>query len=668
MAITALEQKRIFEYLKSHPVEAIYFDDLKYLLGHGKRLEYKNFLEFFVDSTIKRLNEDKIYFNLINKFLFTINNILNSMLEQNCEIDGQFINKIRLFRTLYEESLERTKQERSEEVEKSLDIINENLKSISPISQDVSQILPYLKEIEALQSRIKDLEKECFAIKQEKEALRKEAERKGKQFKKRQDNINSLHIEINKKDKIIRELEEKLKREVQSLSKVIEDLKEQLNKQVNSNKNLTEINENLNAELQKLKLLLESYELDKGEKLIVIIQKLNDTIQKLNDENESLKDRNTMLEVANSSLEEEVVGLSTIIKTSEEEIKKQAERNALRSHNDSVIEHLIVKRLFTQHLSIDEIIEELKQEGYKLDNDEISYHLKNLKKHFNIEAASFIDNVPRYTIIPPEIVVNRKFNIALPENCTSYDILIVSDLHISEFNEAATEEFKMINGYCEDNNIHFILDGGDFFQGKFFHSYKPAATFEHNYRLVEEAISKIPFSKGIYHAIMGGNHDQDFLNFGFNPIERLTNARDDFIYLGFNHCTIAFNGFDTMYSQFMLHHPTGRFEDPIDLPDYSNGKFLKTLDEYYKSIGHTRDDSYIDLIAHFHRSSLDALSSLCILPSFRKDRFNNGAWHLKIYFDKMHNIKYMIFIPVIINNMKLISTTEISYQKLKLSL
>ena len=137
-----------------------------------------------------------------------------------------------------------------------------------------------------------------------------------------------------------------------------------------------------------------------------------------------------------------------------------------------------------------------------------------------------------------------------------------------------------------------------------------------------------------------------------------------FIDLGYTHSTIALNGFYNPLGKFDIHHPY-TFDFPIDLDDDGidlvdiNGY----LDDIYQKQGRSRDDSYVDIFGHTHRSQVNYPGSYCFVPSFFEGKSRRGACHLRIYFDEESDIKYMVFMPLI-GNGNLIKVYEDIYQKI----
>ncbi|MDE5888393.1 MAG: hypothetical protein K2H20_00060, partial [Bacilli bacterium] len=214
------------------------------------------------------------------------------------------------------------------------------------------------------------------------------------------------------------------------------------------------------------------------------------------------------------------------------------------------------------------------------------------------------------------------------------------------------------NDYCEENGIKTILNAGDFFSWTRLKGKQRGAVCQ---RIVDKAILKYPSRKGIKHAILGGNHDKDMLAVGVDPLQLMAEAREDFINLGYSHCKITFGGSVSILDSIGMHHPNRRFPETVGDGEYTTSKIVNMIKGYNGRNGIDSDNIYVDLLGHIHMSSLDTENGICIVPSYRKDRVVNGAWHIKVYFKDNH-ISNIVFIPII-KTRKLIPTTEINYQK-----
>ena len=236
-------------------------------------------------------------------------------------------------------------------------------------------------------------------------------------------------------------------------------------------------------------------------------------------------------------------------------------------------------------------------------------------------------------------------------------------MHISKFTPSIIDGFSAISNYCVKNGVKLSVNLGDFYDGVNAGglTYSSAKKY---YKLVEESISLIPKADGVYHAVMGGNHDKNVARYGFNPIQMLSDARDDIISLGFKQSTLSFHKGSSLLGNIGLHHPSdygckvginGEVFDENRVNDY--------LDLAYRRQRINRSESFIDIFGHTHPNYfiLHSPHAYSQIPPYF---IGKGACHLRLYFDAS-GIKQGIFIPLKLLSKDLIPTGEIVYQKVK---
>ena len=400
-----------------------------------------------------------------------------------------------------------------------------------------------------------------------------------------------------------------------------------------------------NEQAEKLKAMQQKATLSKNE-----AQTLQSENKALRKEIEKLNTNVSDLQAQSAKLKENVEFL-----TNASEVERQTQKE---------IDELLLSKLISKSATMEELVAFLRDNNHEGDAKTIHDSLLRLKKLVNVSKAIVGDDLV-YDIAFPKIETDNIFNIKVKPGCACYDILLLGDMHILSFKMQLIEDYYKILNYCAENNVKLIIDVGDFFGFKKSFINDRLNGLTKCKKIVDETITKLPYYEGIYHALLGGNHDSLACNLGFDPIKMLTEERDDFISLGYNHAMVTFNGQRSILSNFMVHHINEKFPDPVMDDKYDNEKLLKVLNTYYASNNLSRDDSYIDILGHFHRSGLDMANSICRVPSLRYDRVNNGAWHLKVYLDEEAKIKHMVFMPLDVHS-KILPITEIGYQKLVL--
>jgi predicted phosphodiesterase len=604
MAITPVDKIRIMKFFKDNPIGEIYYLDLCDAIGKRGKIKDVEFLEFFVDSVISEFKKsDKISMKQVSKLVLTVDTFLEWVNNVGTEVSENLLDKIRVLDEYYEKYLDRTNFEVDNEfVNDYLTPLMKKIEELYPSKVVSESVLPYLNQIEELKNDLLSLRREFDNLSQLYGDLQKKYDKRCSEYLQKCEDNNKLSNSLFNKDKSINELEDN----ISSLTQQISDFENKVNE--------------FNGQLDFYKPYKELYE-----KLLI---EFNDLKFKL-----------------------------------EEFIRNEEEQQRSEALDEHLI-NLIYMCLINGRTDINGIVNYLKRnEGICCDNKKVYSLLSKLKKKINIESDSFMIR-PSYQIKAPEILQNGLFVVDVPYETDYCDILLVSDIHIKDFDSKTMNGFDAINNYCINNNINLVMSLGDFFDGvggsrKFDYS----CAME-NYSIVEKAISVIPRCDGVYHAVLGGNHDRNILKYGFDPIKMFTDEREDFISLGYTHSTIAFNGFNGVIGHFDIHHPQ-TFDFPIDFSSsgVDTEKLNSYLDSVYNSIDRNREESYIDIFGHTHKSQFNFPESYCFIPSLFEGKNKKGACHLRVYFENDMDIKYMIFMPLSYND-KLIKNNEIVYKKM----
>ncbi len=601
MAITAVDKIKLNKYLREHAVDDIYYLDMCDALGKRGKISDVEFLEYFTDSAVQELNKDsKISIKQLTKIVLTIDAFLTWIHEANKEISDETLNKIRNLEYFYDEYLERTKTDVDLEFkENCLKTVLTTVNELYPTEEKSESMTKYINQVNDLNNQIKDLKKQLEEITKLYELSQTTLEQKSTKVTTLISSLTSSQNESNKKDK-----------EIDRLNEVIRNLTEKVTSLETETKNLQQEKSDLLPYKEQF-----------------------------------------------SGLQEEIKELKGVIETEatrkKEEIKKEKKQ--------AKITEMIYEKLLFESASLNQIVGFIRNNGIATTNEEVSTLLKRIKSKINVEQASF-SMEPTLQIVSPQLQENQTFNINVPYGCKYYDIMLVSDFHIDQIDTRVLSGFDILNDYCSKNGIHLVLNLGDFYQGY------PGKPLEYknaieSYKLVEKSITSIPKADGIYHAILGGNHDRSIVKYGFDPISLLANERDDILNLGYMHSKIAINCGSNNLGCFDIHHPDD-FDFPINLNP--SGIDIDEMNNYlsaiYQKQNRDRDDSYIDIFGHTHKNQFNYPASYCYIPSFFEGKSKKGACHLRIYFDEDTDIKYMVFMPLTTNT-KLVKTNEIIYQK-----
>lgn len=497
--------------------------------------------------------------------------------------------------------------------------------------------------------------------------------------------------EINNSQKeLINKLEELINKNYPNRYLIQEPKNEELNNLTQQNQNLTEEliqHKNQISELEKEQKSKEK----KIKKLTNQTEELKATNEKLiasnNDQKEKIKDQRKELEILKQKLSEQektiktVDTLNQIIISQEEQINIYKEEENQRkiiteSHislekQNILIDNTILEILCNGNYNIDEIKNILSQKELDLTTTEIYHHLINLKQRLTLLGPSFESLPPKYKLNAGNNATNSEFLINFHNESSYLDIILVSDLHI---NSKDNIDYKIddLYNYATKRGIKIIINLGDTFQTYITLREKNLYAINGLEELINKVRDIFPTNTGIYHMFLGGNHDQEILDFGIDPLDKLTMPREDLINLGYANKLLVFGPKTNQSNTLMLHHPNQKFKinqananfkfslvnraSNIQVPDY--------LSSFYQTKGLSQEDIYCNLLGHTHLSKLDIDNSYCLVPSYTNDRQENGAWHLRIYFDKNKEITNITFIPLILKD-KLIPVTEINYKKIR---
>ena len=603
MSLTKVDAVKINQYLNQHGIGDIYYQDMVEVLGKKNKPTDTEFLEFFTESIMSELKKDtKLQSKRIAKILSVIEAFIGWLHEDNKPVEAIIIDKIRSFDELYEEYLNRTNQERD------LELIDKYIKSLIEVCNDLYPSETNNESVARYVAQITELELTIGKLKKEIESLNKLNENANKTISQKSDRIQTLSNDLvainNEVSANVKEIT-RLTKEVAELEKRAEELEDELVK----------------AKLEVINL--------------------------------------TPLKQQCEELAAKISEQAAIIAANEKEKRKQERLIA----KEAKIEEIIYKKLLENSMSIDELLAYLKSKNISTSMEQVHECLRRFKQNINVECSSFRMK-PKYQITEPKLEKDSIFRIDVPYGSKFYDVLLVSDFHIEDFDHKVITGFDALNDYCAANGINLILNLGDFYHGFSAKNF----IFDNavkNYKLCEESIAKIPRHEGVYHAVLGGNHDRNISTYGFDPIKVLTEGREDFIHLGYNHSSIILSSPEADLGQFDIHHPD-TFDFPIDLTE--DGINPQDIEDYlntvYERCGQSREDSYFDILGHTHKSQFNCMSSYCYIPSFLEGRGKRGAVHVRIYLDEEQGFKYMVFMPLSYNpTNKLVKNNEIIYQK-----
>lgn len=192
----------------------------------------------------------------------------------------------------------------------------------------------------------------------------------------------------------------------------------------------------------------------------------------------------------------------------------------------------------------------LKQVGYSIGQ----------KYHYNGKIEYFINNSYENAYINAN---SNEINIQLPSNQNIIKFIVTSDNHIGSIKESIEAHDKMMD-FCIKQNIHIILNCGDFFHGIY-----PSDERQNLLARYKTALSQIsyglkmyPTDPNIFTVIIMGNHDATFLiEEGIDINALIHERRQDIISLGYGSGVIKLRG-----AEIYLQHPIARWNIETSFP------------------------------------------------------------------------------------------------------
>lgn len=613
MELDVLIKMKINGLLKKNSIDNLYYSDFCEAIAKTK-FSTEDIVKYLITKANAELEKEKPT-NLLNKLMYSV------FLIADCGAGDYIMFKketAKEMNNLIINYLEKTDIESQEEMKKIIEDFQEFMQTFYISAND--------QTTEISDEQLKELEQELANTKKEIADLNLQ--------------LTDLSQKINKKNKEY----EKLKQSEISL------------KQIKNKLEITIENLKKNQTIQRNQIQTYIQEIKENQKEIINLQ---NTVSELEISLATIEGQYNV-EVL---LSKEKDNLISNYSQKEKELALKEANLVQKQIEDNQIVELILTKLYLEYkIDIESIILELEKLGIKRNKQQIYNQLQLLRTKLKIKGPFFDTFPPTYQIDKSAPQYSEPFNYGVRDYQRCLDFLIKSDLHIKTTTnlEELTKKNDDLYNYCIKNNINMIFDLGDSF--RIYSSEKNIENLKEIESLIDKYISATPKNTGIYQALLGGNHDEEVLKFGINPIEILSQSCEGFIDLGYAHRLITLGNPNNCL---MFHHPHQRFNENGIINNRSNKDIQDYLNNFYngrKKIN--REHVYCDMLGHTHKSKLDFFNSYCTVPSYSKDRIKNGCWHLKIYFDQNQNIDYIIFIPIIYEN-NLIATSEIVYQKLK---
>lgn len=604
MALEPFDKMRIIKYLKTTGLEDLCWGGFFEGVKKNKYNDY-DVLVFLVDSLVKKLDSgEELSDKFLIKYLVYIDRFYWWASEKELPA-VQVVAKMRVLKEKYEVYVTNKGQEVNEEIIKIIDdMMAEIDKEHGKEEASSEEVSEYVKSILALEEQIRNLTKELGEAKRTIEVLKKSKGDTDKKSKKSDGLIADLKNKIEEYETLIGELRQQ-----------VEDLS------------------------QRATCSQEEYD-----SLYTKYENLQGKIEKLTNDYKDLK------KTAESQAKK-------IEKFQKKEEQREAEETSFKSRLafEKELDDKIISLLFTGQYTIDQIVNKLREQGDSYSGIEVSESLSRIKLRLSIMNGKNISFPQVYGVCPPQIKTHTNLNLQADGDVL--DLMIISDLHLTEMSYKVVKKLNAVYEYCASHGIKYIMNLGDLFNLTPNSVYNHETYSEHQ-KLIDAIVRSFPHDDSIVHFVLGGNHDRNANAFGIDSIETLAARRSDFINLGYSHSTVGISG-STKGELIGLHHPKGWVVDEVD--DFMLG--ASKIKNYLEQSCSGLDKNYIDLFGHLHASRIDTVNGYGSVPSLFYDKERSGAWHVKVYLDKDKNIKHMVFIQLLAEK-ELNKVSEVGYQRI----
>lgn len=240
MALTPVEKIKLLKYLNTTSSDNLYHDNFYKGVKITKTTYYET-LVFLTDFLNNKLIIEKPSLNLINKFLLTINSLIDWCFEEGLYVDSETIGKLEKIDENLEAFLIKNGKEFDEETKSSFEDFKSNRdvryslgkfakKEVLEESQDAVHLDKENEEIiKKFQDEIKELKDKILLQEQIIANVERESLKKDKAIKKREERISNLDSslgEIRAEKKELNEMLADYKKNISGLEKRVKELEQ----------------------------------------------------------------------------------------------------------------------------------------------------------------------------------------------------------------------------------------------------------------------------------------------------------------------------------------------------------------------------------------------------------------------------------------------------------
>ena len=156
------------------------------------------------------------------------------------------------------------------------------------------------------------------------------------------------------------------------------------------------------------------------------------------------------------------------------------------------------------------------------------YLIKLKNKGYSFLSKYYINGNIDYQLIKT-LNYDNEYNLITDKESNEIKLMVISDLHLGSLYEDR-RLIESIYNYCINNDIHVILNIGDFVEGDVNSSNIKVLPNKQ----IEHALKYHPYSEEIFNFLILGNHDYSLLSkYGINILDVIKNKRWDIIPIGF---------------------------------------------------------------------------------------------------------------------------------------
>ena len=604
MALEPIDKMRIGKYLKTNGLDDLCWSGFFEGVKKNKYNDY-DVLVFLVDSVVKKLTSgDDISEKLLLKYIVYVERFYWWASEKELPAVN-VVAKIRVFKEKYLEYVAQKGIEASDYIVKYIEsMLAEIDKEHGKEEASSEEVSKYVQSIMEMEAKIEQLTKDLAEARRQISVHEKSKNDTQKKNSKNEIELTELRAKVKEYEVQIAELTQQ-----------VEKLK------------------------QRATCTQEEYDA-----LVTKYNSLQTKMETLTGDYKELKKTSDLQARKIAKLE----------KKEEERVDAAAQRKS-RLAFEKELDDKIISLLFRGQYTASQIVDKLNKDGSSYSLIEVSESLTRVKLKLSIMNGKNISYPQVYGVCPPAIKTHTNLNLSVDTDVL--DIMIISDLHLTEMSNRVIKRLNTVYEYCAEKGIKYIMNLGDLFDLSY-HSVYSYESYSQHQKLIDAIVRNFPHDDNIVHFVLGGNHDRSATAFGIDSIEEITKRRTDFVNLGYSHGSIGIEG-NTNNELIGLHHPKGWVVETVDDFDLGAGQITRYLEQSCSGL----EKNYIDLFGHLHASRIDTVNGYGTVPSLFYDKERSGAWHVKIYLDKNKNIKYMVFIQLLAEK-RLDKVSEVGYQRI----